>query len=124
LKNACNLISNNFTNELRNSIGREALDISTLEKVDLVLLKYFRHSIVGDKKLGGPVSSQMNKTAQSTNSEKPLNEDGVGLNLVRACSEAVWNAVAKTLAESENGLIEVFAQHLNPSPKFKKLRES
>jgi hypothetical protein len=50
----------------------------------------------------------MNKTNQSTGSEKPLNEDGVGLNLVRACSEAVWTAVAKTLAESDSDLTESF----------------
>ena len=53
-----------------------------------------------------------------------MNEDGVGLNLVRACSEAVWIAVAKTLAESESDLTEVFTEYLNPAPKFRKLNES
>jgi len=76
-----------------------------------VLLSYFRSSIAGDKKLVGSAS-------------KPASDEGVGLNLVRACSEAVWTAVAKTLAESENGLAEVFAQELNPAPKFKRLTES
>jgi hypothetical protein len=48
LKNACNIISNNFTNELRQHIGRDALDISTLEKLDLILLKLFRNGIAGN----------------------------------------------------------------------------
>ena len=39
----------------------------------------------------------MGKTTQSTGSQGSAGEDGVGLNLVRACSEAIWTAVAKTL---------------------------
>lgn len=66
----------------------------------------------------------MNKTNQSNGSEKPLGEDGIGLNLVRACSEAMWIAVAKTLAESESELVEVFSEYLNPAPKFRKQNES
>lgn len=58
-------------------MGNEGLTVEALMKLDSILLGFFRQA--------------MSKDAQ--------NQDGLGLNLVRACSEAVTTAVGKVLNE-------------------------
>lgn len=77
LQQSAQLITNDFTKCLRAQMGTDGLDVENLMKMDQTLVKYFRQNLAQDGKA-----------------------EGLGLNLVRACSDAIYTAVGKVLTES------------------------
>jgi hypothetical protein len=54
--------------------------------------------------------------ASSGTSTPAKQEDGLGLNLVRVCSDAISIAVGKTLSEDFNHPAHVFRTTVHPAP--------
>ncbi len=55
-------------------------------------------------------------TKAASGSSTPVKQDeGLGLNLVRACSDAISIAVGKTLSEDYNHPAHVFRTTINPA---------
>lgn len=105
LQYSCTLITKEFTALLQNNLGNEALNIENLMKVDAILLNFFRSTM------------SKSSTPQPSSSKSSL-EEGLGLNLVRVCSEAITIAVGKTLGELDPHRAQVFSRQLNPVPNY------
>jgi hypothetical protein len=118
LKKTCELINKDFNNHIKAMVGEEPLNKEFLGKVDNALISFFRTSMSGARQGSRTNSREESKLAppkadpKAPTAATAPNEESIGLNLVRACSEALTIAVAKTLTTEDIAEIFVYREEI------------
>ena len=99
IKTALNLINKDINQALAANFGSDPLDLEALERANSVLLQLY--------------ISQIYKGQQSATEEKIMDFSGPGMNIIRACSEALYYGVASCFS-NEMPIHHAIRESLHP----------
>ena len=126
LNQGCGMISNEITETLRLNIQNEPLNLASLEKIDAILLSFYKQNLSRpESALGGDVASheetKISDKGKPSSSHKVASETGMpdlsgkspGYALIKGVSEAIYLATATCMAEGQVG--NAIYENLHPN---------